>query len=115
MASVCHTPTQSRSLKDAELKERLQVLRQTDNWRNWFYVARVYIFFVLIIGAAVWFDLYREAAGWSFWWNILVGIVAIVLVGAGQHQLSGLAHEGVHHILFRSRYLNELASDLLCL
>ena len=33
-------------------------------------------------------------------------------VGAGQHQLSGLAHEGAHHILFRNRWFNDLASDL---
>ena len=49
----------------------------------------------------------------SFWWNVPVTLVAIVLIGAGQHQLSGLAHEGVHHILFRNRKLNDLASDLL--
>ncbi|MCZ2340430.1 MAG: fatty acid desaturase, partial [Bacteroidales bacterium] len=36
-----------------------------------------------------------------------------VLVGAGQHQLTGLAHEGSHHVLFRHRILNDLASDLL--
>jgi fatty acid desaturase len=40
-------------------------------------------------------------------------LVAVVLIGAGQHQLSGLAHEGVHHTLFRNRKLNDIASDLL--
>ena len=49
----------------------------------------------------------------SFWWNVPVTFVAVILIGAGQHQLSGLAHEGVHHILFRNRKLNDLASDLL--
>ena len=48
-----------------------------------------------MIGGAVWFDLYRASAGWSFWWDVPVGLVAIVLVGAGQHQMSGLAHEAV--------------------
>jgi fatty acid desaturase len=51
----------------------------------------------------------------SFAWNIPVAVVAVVLVGAGQHQLSGLAHEAVHHILFRHRYLNDLASDVFCM
>ena len=56
-----------------------------------------------MIGGAVWFDLYRQEQGWSLLWDVPVFLLAIVLVGAGQHQLSGLAHEGVHHILFRNR------------
>jgi fatty acid desaturase len=104
-----------KSLKDSDLRERLQELRQTDNWTNWLYFLRTYLYLAVVIGGAIGFDLYREAAGWSFWWNLPVGLVTIILVGAGQHQLSGLAHEASHHILFRNRYLNDLASDLLCL
>lgn len=115
MASASIIAPRKKTLQDAELKERLQFLRQSDNLTNWLFVARAYIYLFLVIGGAVWFDLHRQAAVWSFWWNVPVGIVAIILIGAGQHQLSGLAHEGVHHILFRTRYLNELASDLLCL
>ncbi len=69
----------------------------------------------MVIGAAVWFDLYRQAQGWTIWWDVGVMLLAIVLVGAGQHQLSGLAHEGAHHILFKNRILNELVSDWFCL
>lgn len=115
MASASVTAGRQQTLQDPALKERLQFLRQTDNVTNWLFVIRTYLFLFLAIGGAVWFDLYRQEAGWSFWWNLPVGLIAIILVGAGQHQLSGLAHEGVHHILFRTRYLNELASDLLCL
>jgi fatty acid desaturase len=104
-----------KSLKDAELKETLQELRQTDNWTNWYYIVRTYVYFALAIGGAVWFDLYCRRAGISWLWEVPVALLAILLVGAGQHQLSGLAHEGVHHILFRNRYLNDLASDLLCM
>ena len=39
----------------------------------------------------------------------------IILVGAGQHQLTGLAHEASHHILFKNRLCNDLASDWLCM
>src|SRR5262249_57025433 len=55
--------------------------------------------------------------GWGlgWWWEVPVGLFAIVLVGAGQHQLSGLAHEGSHHILFRGRYLNDLVTDWFCM
>jgi fatty acid desaturase len=63
----------------------------------------------------VWFDLYRQQQEWSVLWSVPVFLVAIILVGAGQHQLSGLAHEGSHHILFRNRTLNEVVSDWFCL
>jgi fatty acid desaturase len=107
--------TKQKSLKDAELKEQLQQLRQTDNLTNWYYLFRTYLFLFVVIGAAVWFDLYRQEQGSSVLWSVPVFLVAIVLVGAGQHQLSGLAHEGSHHILFRNRILNELVSDWCCL
>src|SRR5262245_28967141 len=104
-----------KSLQDAELKEHLQRLRQTDNVTNWYYLARTYLFLAVVIGLAVGFDLVRQSQGWSWAWSIPVFVVAILFVGAGQHQLSGLAHEGVHHILFANRRLNEFISDWFCL
>ena len=115
MAIVQTSEPKLKSLKDAELKEKLQELRRTDNFTNIFYLIRVYIFFGVVIGGAVWFDLHRASAGWSWWWDAPIGLVAILLIGAGQHQMSGLAHEAVHHILFRNRRLNDLASDLFCM
>jgi fatty acid desaturase len=102
-----------RSLSDPDLKAALQELRRTDNITNWWYILRTYLYLALVIGGAVWFFENREAWELSWWLNVPVALVAIVMVGAGQHQLSGLAHEGSHYILFRNRYLNDLASDLL--
>jgi fatty acid desaturase len=113
--SIGLSTTRQKSLKDAELKEQLQQLRQTDNLTNWYYVVRTWVFFLVVIGGAVWFDLYRQEQGWSILWSVPVFLVAVIFVGAGQHQLSGLAHEGVHHILFRNRILNEVVSDWFCL
>jgi len=115
MGSAVLTEPKRKSLKDPELKEKLQELRQADNYTNLYYLARTYLYLVAVIGAAVWFDLYRESAGWSIVWDLPVFLLAILFVGAGQHQLTGLAHEGSHHILFRNRYWNDLASDLLCM
>jgi fatty acid desaturase len=115
MASATLAESAPKTLKDAALKETLQELRQTDNWRNAFYLLRTYVYLALVIGSAVAFDLSRPAWGLGWWWNIPVAIVAIVMVGAGQHQLSALAHEAVHHILFRNRWLNDLVSDLFCM
>jgi fatty acid desaturase len=111
MGSALLSDSKTKSLKDADLKEQLQRLRRTDNVTNWYYLARTYVYLVLVIGAAVWFDLHRQAEGWSWAWSVPVFALAVVLVGAGQHQLSGLSHEGGHHILFRNRLLNELVCD----
>src|SRR5258708_330176 len=100
-------PPATKSLQDPELKAALQQLRRTDNWTNWLFLLRTYLFLALVIGGTVWFYDYQNTPGVSFWWNVPITVVAIVLIGVGQHQLSGLAHEGVHHILFRNRKLND--------
>jgi fatty acid desaturase len=115
MASAAVAQDARKSLKDPELKGKLQDLRRTDNFTNLFYLARTYLFLTLVVGVAVAFEVYRPAWGLGWAWNIPVALLAIVLVGAAQHQLSGLAHEAVHHILFKNRYLNDLASDLFCM
>jgi fatty acid desaturase len=103
------------SLADAAFKARLQELRATDNFTNWYYVLRTYLYLAIVLVGAVWFFEARESWGLSWWWNVPVALLAIVLVGAGQHQLSGLAHEGSHYILFKNRIINDLVSDLLCM
>src|SRR4029079_18274483 len=91
----------TKSLSDPALKAALQELRRTDNLTNWWYILRTYLYLALVIGLAVWFFENCEAWGLPWLLNVPVALVAIVLVGAGQHQLSGLAHEGSHYILFR--------------
>jgi fatty acid desaturase len=108
------TPPETKSFADPEFKSKLQELRRTDNVTNWYFIARTYLFLAIIIGGAVWFFESRAALGLSWWWNVPVAALAVFLIGAGQHQLSGLTHEGSHYILFRNRTLNELASDWFC-
>jgi fatty acid desaturase len=110
-----YTVPEPKTLKSTELKEQLQRLRQTDNYRNIYYLLRTYALIAAVIGGAVWFYHFQRSAGLSFWWNVPVTFLAITAIGALQHQLAGLAHEGAHHILFRNRYQNELASDWLCM
>jgi len=109
------TASRQKSLQDADLKEQLQQLRRTDNLSNLVYLVRTWVYFALVIGAAIAFDRYRLSQDWSWLWSVPVAVLAIILVGAGQHQLSALSHEAVHHILFRTRLWNELASDLFCM
>src|SRR5947209_15178520 len=109
------SPAPIASLADPRVKEKLQALRQTDNVTNLLYFARTYLFLALAIGGALTFYHFSAQGGWGWWWYIPVTLLAIVLIGAGQHQLTGLAHEASHHILFKNRLFNDLASDWLCM
>ena len=71
----------TKSLQDAELKERLQALRQTDNFTNLYYLFRTWFYFAFVIGGTIAFYYWRSSAGLSFWWNIPVTIVAVILIG----------------------------------
>jgi fatty acid desaturase len=115
MATAVRSPAPISSLNDPRVKEKLQELRQTDNVTNALYFVRTYLFLVLVIGGALTFYALVDAQGWGWWWDVPVTLLAIVLVGAGQHQLTGLAHEASHHILFKNRLVNDLASDWLCM
>lgn len=101
------------SITAPEFKSELQRLRQPDNLTNWYYLARTYLYLFAVIAPTVWLFELAHTGEVHWLWTLPAALFAIVLIGAGQHQLSGLAHEGVHHILFRGRYLNDLASDLL--
>jgi fatty acid desaturase len=115
MSSVALAPQKQKALNDSELKETLQRLRQTDNITNFYYLLRTYLYLALVIGGDIAFYYFGESWGLPWWFNVPVTIAAIILVGAGQHQLSGLAHEAVHHILFRNRSLNDLVSEWFCM
>jgi fatty acid desaturase len=105
------TLTPQRQLNDRELLRHVNALRKLDNLHNWLYIAREYLFLATVIGLAVAFHSYRQVweLGWA--WNIPVTLLAIVLIGAGQHRLTNIGHEASHYMLFRNRLLNELASD----
>jgi fatty acid desaturase len=102
-------------LNSPELLRRVNALRRTDNWRNWFYVVREYLYLVIVVGLTITFYICRAGWGLHWLWNVPVSLVAIALIGAGQHRLTTLAHEASHYLLFRNRLLNELASDWLCM
>jgi fatty acid desaturase len=114
MATAVAAPT-TNLLQEPELKARLQQFRQPDNFTNWYYLLRSYLFLALVIGGSVYFFTHRADWGLNWAWNIPVAFIAIVLVGAGQHQLTVLAHEASHHTLFRTKLLNELVSDWCCM
>src|SRR5436190_531289 len=112
MAVAVEQPTLVPTLSDSRIKAKLQALRETDNTTNLYYLIRTYLYLVLVIGCTLGFYTANE---WSWWLNVPVTLIAIVLIGAGQHQLTGLSHEAAHHILFKNRFWNDLVSDWCCL
>ena len=90
-----------------ELLRRVNALRRTDNFTNWYYLAREYFFLAAVVGAAILFCEFLRANALSWLLAIPVSLIAILLVGAGQHRLVTLTHEAAHYMLFRNRLLNE--------
>src|SRR3954462_5799159 len=111
MATALAPAPRRQALNNPALLRRVNELRRPDNVTNWFYLAREYLFLAAVSGLAVSFFQYQAAHGLSRGWSVLVGAVAVVLIGAGQQRLSTLAREASHYMLFRNRLLNELASD----
>lgn len=97
-----------------EAVARIQALKERDNTTNFFYLAGVYLVIVATILATIWSWGAVAAAGLGWWWNIPATVLAVFVMGASQHQLAGAVHEASHFMLFRNRWLNEIAGDWLC-
>ena len=83
-----------------------------NNWRNWIPLVGTYLYMFAVAAAALWFFRWREDR-LPWWTDIPIGIVAILLIGPAQHRLVILGQEAALGLLFRNRWLNELAGDWL--
>ena len=110
-ASVVATPV------DGDLRNgrssAIQRLKARDNSTNFLHLGFVYLVMATTIAAALTVFSAIAAAGYSWWWNVPAAALAVVVMGASQHQLGGAIHEATHYMLFDDKKLNELASDWL--
>ncbi len=83
------------------------------SWVNVLYIAREYAVLTLVVGGAAWALTSWRAGAFPTAAFVPLAIVAIVIIGALQHRLSGLGHEASHFSLFRNKLANDLVSDLL--
>jgi fatty acid desaturase len=104
-----------QDLNSPAVQRRINALRTIDNITNWFYLAREWLCVGLVLALTIGFWWQREAWDLSWWWNVPVTLLAIVLIGAMQHRLTNLAHEAAHYMLFRNRLLGEFVSDWCCM
>jgi fatty acid desaturase len=105
----------SETSAEAFFRKRLRALCERDDSTNLWYLARVYLVFLLSIGGAVWVFEAVRVGHWSPWLVPPVYLLAVLAIGASQHQLGGATHEATHLTLFRNRRLNERVSDWLCM
>ena len=88
-------------------------LKARDNRTNWRHIGGVWLIIAATMAATVAAEGYLVRSGQSLWWLVPVLVLSTVIIGASQHQLGGVIHEGTHFLLFENKQLNELASDWL--
>ena len=89
----------------------IQTLKERDNTTNIGYLAGVYAIMLATIVVTVWCCLAALDGRLSWAVAVPVSVLSVMIMGASQHQLGGVIHEGTHYILFANRKLSELASD----
>lgn len=102
----------TRDLTWTEAREAIRPLLRTDNRTNIRYLVREYALLALalmgcILAHRAWVAGRIDLAAFA-----PIAFLGVLLIGAIQHRLSGLAHDAAHGTLFRNRLANELASDL---
>src|SRR5262245_30910334 len=116
MATATLTESTSvRDLTDPDLLREVNILRRTDNFTNWYYLAREYFWLALFVAGPIAFYYYLLENGYSLWWILPVVLLSNLCVGAGQHRLATLTHGAAHYMLFRNRKLNEFVSEWFCM
>ena len=83
--------------------EDIRALKARDNWTNFGYIAQVYLIVAATVVGTLWSFAAVDAAGLGWWWNIPMAALAVAIIGASQHQLGGITHEGTHYVLFSDR------------
>jgi len=104
-----------KTLNSRELNALIHPLRYLDNHTNLIYLGLDYLTLIATLAVTITFCQMRSSWGIAWYWTIPVVALAVTLIGAGQHRLAGLGHEGAHYILLKNRKLNELVSDWFCM
>jgi len=89
----------------------IKALRELDNTANIRVILGTWVLIALTVCLSVWCYQAFLAGDISFGWTIAVTILAALTIGAAQHQLGGIIHEGTHFLLFKGRVFNESISD----
>lgn len=107
-------PESGRVATGARLtRDEVQAFKARDNFTNLYYIAGIYVVIIAALTAGIWSVEGFVNGSVPLWLMLPVSIIAILAIGASQHQFGAVIHEGTHYTLFENRKLNELASDYL--
>lgn len=115
MAETITAPPRAELRKDRDVKRRVKELAQGDNVTNFAHIGFAYLVIAGTVAGTLWAWSHLSALPYGWLAMLPVYVLAVLAIGASQHQLAGAGHEGSHHTLFKNRLLNELASDFLCM
>lgn len=94
-------------------RAEVQGFKARDNITNLRFIAGIYCVIAAAVAGGVWaFEAYLSGE-LALAALLPIVVVAILAIGASQHQLGAVIHEGTHYTLFENRKFNELASDYL--
>lgn len=82
-------------------KEELTELSRINPWLSWLHIG------------AEWGAIVATIYLCERFWSPLLYLLAIAIIGARQHALLILMHDGVHYRLFRNRRLNDCVSEVV--
>jgi fatty acid desaturase len=111
MKDISFERAEGKIEEERDYRSVVQALKKRDNFSNFIYIGKVWLIGIATIVATIWSFYFVASQGLGWWWNIPAATVAVLIMGACQHQLGGIVHEGTHYILFENRKLNELVSD----
>lgn len=94
--------------------ESLRVWTRVQPFRNVAFLALDFVTAGLILTVTILFFVNRETWGLHWLWNLPVGFVAMVLIGAVQHRIALMGHEASHYLLHPNRRVNDVLAELFC-
>jgi len=106
-ATADHTTVAAPRFSSKDIK----ALRELDNTAHIRFIVGTWAVIIVTIGLSVWCYQAFLAGDIAFGWTVPVTILAALTIGAAQHQLGGIIHEGTHFLLFKGRVFNEAVSD----
>jgi fatty acid desaturase len=98
-----------------EVHHRLVPLLETDNHTNIVYIAAEYAGLIAMLAGCYQLQAAYSAGQLTTAAFLPVCVLAMAVIAAFQHRLSGLGHEACHYALFKNRLANELVSDFFCM
>ncbi|WP_414542968.1 fatty acid desaturase family protein [Nostoc sp. CCY0012] len=104
------TTIEARKIVSVGIESEIRALQKSNPWHHFLYL----IFpLMAVVGVAVEVNAYTQGLGWNF--TTVEYCLGVILVALGMNAMFLLIHEGVHDILFPSKWLNDLVAIVMAI